>query len=66
MGGESKHEAPPPRSDDCRVAIVTVLPARPKAPYAPPSLTRYGTVRELTKGGNGTNQDGSSSHNTHK
>ena len=31
---------------------------RPKAPYAPPSLTRYGTVRELTKGGKGSKIDG--------
>lgn len=33
-------------------------PQRPKAAYAPPSLTRYGTVRELTKGGRGSNIDG--------
>jgi hypothetical protein len=34
-------------------------PARqPRASYAPPSLTRYGTLRELTKGGSGSNADG--------
>lgn len=47
-----QHSAPP------RDAARAAAPVQPKAAYAPPTLTRYGTVRELTKGGSGSNIDG--------
>jgi hypothetical protein len=61
---EPEREASLPLSGDDGPARGAGPARRPKAPYTPPSLTRYGTVRELTKGGSGTSADGA--NHTHK
>jgi len=42
-----KHETEPPKAED--------PPAR--LPYQPPRLTRWGTLKELTRGGGGTKSE---------